>query len=98
ATIALPPWRAEQHAIDLGSIALQAGATMHGRAVLGDGSALAGIQLQVQAVDPSLGNDLPAIHRWLMNEGSRKNTALAVHEGRPVWHGAGTNTLADGSF
>ncbi len=98
ASIALPAWRAEQHAIDLGEIVLHTGGVLHGRAVLGDGSALAGIQLQVQAIDPSLGQDLRAIHRWLMNDGSRKRTGLAMHEGRPVWHGAQTNTLADGSF
>jgi hypothetical protein len=33
-----------------------------------------------------------------MNEGSRKNIALAMHDGRPVWEGAQTNTQADGSF
>lgn len=97
AAVTLPAWTAEQRKVDLGTIVLQARDMVQGRAVLGDGSALAGIQLQVQAIDPSLGNDLPAIHRWLMREG-RKHTSLGLHDGRVVWDGAQTHTLADGSF
>jgi len=97
ATIALPRWSAEPRAVDLGTIVLQPGDVVHGCAVLGDGSALAGIQLNLQAIDPSLGEDVVAAHRWLMNQG-RKHTSLELHERRVVWYGAQTNTLADGSF
>jgi RNA polymerase sigma-70 factor (ECF subfamily) len=97
ATVVLPAWSAEQHVVDLGPVVLQAVEIVHGRAVLGDGSALAGIQLQVEAIDPSLGNDLRAIHRWLMSE-RRQHTSLGRHDRHVVWDGAQTHTLADGSF
>ncbi|HEX6813020.1 MAG TPA: RNA polymerase sigma factor [Planctomycetota bacterium] len=97
ATVAVPAWIAEQRTIDLGTIVLQATDCVHGRAVLGDGSALAGIHIQAQAIDPSLGNDLQAIHQWLMRE-SRKHDSFALHDGRPVWNATQTHTLADGSF
>ncbi|HEU4419162.1 MAG TPA: hypothetical protein VFT55_09505, partial [Planctomycetota bacterium] len=97
ATIALPAWSAEPRPIDLGTIVLQAGATVQGRAVLGDGSGVAGLQLHVHAIDPSLGDDVVAAHRWLMQRSGEK-LSLALHEGCALWRGAQTHTLADGSF
>ena len=97
ATIDLPAWSAEQRTLDLGTIVLQAGDVVHGRAVLGDGSAVAGILLQIHEIDPSLGDDVVAAHRWLMGRSGQK-ISLALHEGRASWHGAQTCTLADGSF
>jgi hypothetical protein len=97
ATVALPAWSPEQHAVDLGPVVLQATDVVQGRAVLGDGSAVAGIQVRVQAIDPSLGDDLGAIHRWLMRE-QRENVSLTLSDQRVVWSGTQTSTLADGSF
>jgi hypothetical protein len=98
ATIDLPAWSAEQRTLDLGTIVLQAGDVVHGRAVLGDGSAVAGILLQIHEIDPSLGDDVVAAHRWLLNKGRYENHSLALHEGHAQWSGAQTHTLTDGSF
>jgi RNA polymerase sigma-70 factor (ECF subfamily) len=97
ATVAVPAWSAEQRGVDLGTIVLQATDVVQGRVVLGDGSALGGMQVCVQAIDPSLGNDLRAIHQWLTRD-SQKTEAIAMHGGRAAWTGAQTSTRADGSF
>ncbi len=97
AIVAVPAWNAEARGLDLGTIVLQVNDVVHGRVVLGDGTALGGIQLRLSAIDPALGDDLVAIHRWLMRD-SRENQSLVMRDGRAVWEGAVTNTRADGSF
>jgi RNA polymerase sigma factor (sigma-70 family) len=97
ATVAVPPWTATPQPIDLGTIVLASGACVHGRVELGDGSTVAGVQLKVERIDPSLGDDVTAIHRWLMNA-DRRHERLALREGGPVWSSGQTNTAADGTF
>lgn len=98
AIVAVPPRDDTQRGVDLGSIALARGHTVRGRVVLGDSSPLAGLQLGLAAVDPSLGNDLVAIHKWLMREGSRNGYSRTVRDGRVVVSATQTSSLADGSF
>jgi RNA polymerase sigma factor (sigma-70 family) len=98
ATSAVPARGAEASAFDLGTIVLDSDDAVHGRMLLGDGTPLDGIQINLQQFDPALGDDLTAIHRWLMNEGRREHHALAVRDARVVYLSSQTSTLADGSF
>ncbi len=82
--------------VDLGDIVLASSTRVLGRAVLGDGSPIAGIQVRLVQIDASLGTDLAAIHRWLM--GRKRSAALAADRDVPVWTTASANSGRDGSF
>lgn len=95
--VAVPPLQDPDVPVDVGTIVLPTENVVHGRLELGDGSALAGIQLGLQSIDPNLGDDRKAIRKWLMDQ-RRKNTGVALRDGRVVVVGMQTNTEADGSF
>lgn len=95
--VAVPPRQGPDVPVDVGTIVLPTENVVHGRLELGDGSALAGIQIGLQSIDPSLGDDRKVIRKWLMDQ-RRKNTHVAMRDGRVVVVGMQTNTEADGSF
>jgi hypothetical protein len=97
ARVAVPPREEALRVVDLGDVALQRGATIRGRLVLGDGSALGGFQVRLQEFDGSVGTDVREIQRWLMRQ-QRSHEQVDDRDGRAFVRGAQANSLADGSF
>ncbi|MFN3241155.1 MAG: sigma-70 family RNA polymerase sigma factor [Planctomycetota bacterium] len=68
---------------DVGEIRLDPGAAIRGRAVLGDGSLIAGIQIELDPIALDAGDDLASIKRWLRNRSRaerRKRTKTTTDE------------------
>lgn len=96
-TVPVPPFEAASETADLGDLVLTPQHLVHGVVELGDGSAIAGMQVLLQEIDASLGNDQVAIGRWLMTTGRKSDTA-ELHDGVVVVQNMKTNTGRDGSF
>ena len=96
-TVPVPPSKEQGVPVDLGDVVLVPRQLVRGVVQLRDGSAVAGVQVGLREIDPSLGDDRQAIRKWLMAEG-RKNVGAVLREGELVVRDMQTNSEADGSF
>ncbi len=96
-TVPVPPCKEQGVPVDLGDVVLVPRHLVRGVVQLGDGSPVAGVQVGLREIDPSLGGDRKAIRKWLMAEG-RKNIGAVLREGALVVRDMQTNSEVDGSF
>lgn len=83
--------------VEIGDVRLQPAGSVRGRLVLGDGSPIAGYEVSLQQIDPSLGTDPTEVRQWLTGH-QNQNPAMDLAADHVWLRSARTNTRTDGTF